>query len=145
MRLLVTGGRDWTDENRVHYYLMSTGPALVVHGGARGLDAIVDRLVRRWSEFGDPDGREWPAPEVHPVRPSDWRTIGKGAGSLRNQLMVDRGADRCAAFPTKESRGTYDCAARATIAGIPVTWLLGSGVSQVRVDAEVISRVRSLR
>lgn len=52
--------------------------------------------------------------------PADWAHLGKRAGPLRNQAMVDLGADLCIAFPRGESRGTRDCMRRAEAAGIPV-------------------------
>ena len=42
------------------------------------------------------------------------------AGFIRNQRMVDSGADVCLAFPRGTSNGTYDCQKRAKAAGIPV-------------------------
>jgi len=51
---------------------------------------------------------------------ADWAHFGKRAGPLRNQAMVDLGADLCLAFPRGESRGTRDCMRRAETAGIPV-------------------------
>lgn len=42
------------------------------------------------------------------------------AGLVRNQLMVDLGADICLAFPLPGSRGTWDCMGRAEAAGIKV-------------------------
>jgi len=52
--------------------------------------------------------------------PADWDAHGKAAGPIRNQHMVDLGADLCLAFPRGESRGTRDCMRRAEAAGIPV-------------------------
>lgn len=60
----------------------------------------------------------WGLPvEAHPA---DWRSCGRAAGLIRNQRMVDLGADLCLAFPLGESRGTWDCVARARKAGIEV-------------------------
>ena len=54
------------------------------------------------------------------THPADWSTHGRAAGPIRNQQMVDRGADICLAFPTSSSIGTWDCVRRAKAAGIPV-------------------------
>jgi hypothetical protein len=51
---------------------------------------------------------------------ADWTTHGKGAGPLRNQKMVDLGADIAVAYMHEGSRGTADCVARAKKAGIEV-------------------------
>lgn len=43
------------------------------------------------------------------------------AGGVRNQEMVNLGGYLvCLAFPLAGSRGTWDCVARARVAGIPV-------------------------
>lgn len=86
---------------------------VIVHGAAPGIDmtfaeVAVDNLVA-----------------VHPF-PADWNKLGKGAGPIRNQAMVDAGADLCLAFhrDLPNSKGTRDCVIRAIKAGIP-TWLVG--------------------
>ena len=113
LRILVTGSRDWSDVNAVATALgyASTGwspsSVTVVHGACpTGADAIAD-------EWGTGFGF---TVERHPA---DW-SQGKKAGPLRNQAMVDLGADICLAFPLGESRGTRDCMKRASAAGIPV-------------------------
>jgi len=80
----------------------------LVHGGAPGADYLAGEVA---SALG------WQV-EVHPAH---WGLYGKAAGPLRNQRMVDLGADICVAFPIATSRGTYDCMKRARSAGIPVT------------------------
>jgi isopentenyl diphosphate isomerase/L-lactate dehydrogenase-like FMN-dependent dehydrogenase len=52
--------------------------------------------------------------------PADWNALGKAAGPVRNQAMVDKGADLCVGIVTTiESVGTRDCLQRAHLAGIP--------------------------
>lgn len=58
----------------------------------------------------------------HDPVPAKWKELGKRAGFIRNQVMVDRGADVCLAFPFPDSVGTFDCIRRAEAAGIPVKW-----------------------
>ncbi|AXH70433.1 hypothetical protein HOT75_gp046 [Gordonia phage Daredevil] len=115
-RILITGGRDWTDVTRIGWALRDlwidwgepTDAILVEgecpHGGAD----IIARDV--WLSRGYPVERV----------PANWKELGKAAGPYRNQLMVDRGADMCLAFPTAKSRGTWDCVRRARDAGIPI-------------------------
>ena len=106
-RVLITGSRDWTDEGLIWNVLSPYLPAVLVHGACpTGADEIASTL---WVANG---GTEEP-------HPADW-SLGKKAGPLRNQEMVDLGADICLAFPLLESRGTRDCMRRATAAGIPV-------------------------
>ncbi len=81
---LVTGGRDFTDEDFVFATLdavhTSTGFTVLVHGGARGLDRTADRwaldrggvTVRRYN-----------------ISPAEWERQGKSAGRNRNRQMFD--------------------------------------------------------
>jgi hypothetical protein len=113
MRILVTGSRAWTDEPTIEATLRREGQRLqahpqgcvVVHGGARGADAIADRVARRYGCSVE-------------VVPADWERYGKAAGAIRNAEMVRRGAVVCLGFPIGVSRGTRDCLARAAAAGI---------------------------
>lgn len=94
----------------------ATSKILVVHGGARGIDA----LAARWCEQTGIEQRVFQA---------NWSEHGKSAGPMRNHQMVDcvlfhrsRGAEvECLAFPAAntESRGTVNCIVTAKRAGIP--------------------------
>jgi hypothetical protein len=117
-RVLVTGSRDWKDLRAVHdaiwrQYVDNLDTAMgftVVHGDCpTGADAFASSYCLMSS-----------APIIEEKHPADWDTHGKAAGPLRNQEMVDLGADVCLAFPLPESRGTRDCMRRAKAAGIPV-------------------------
>ena len=109
-RILVTGSRDWGDvqtlENALAAYV---GDEVTLVSGAcpTGADLLAEVFAKRAG---------WEV-ERHPA---DWDKRGKAAGPLRNQEMVDLGADVCVAFPLGESRGTRDCMSRAEGAGIPV-------------------------
>jgi len=116
-RVLVTGSRDWTDLLTLDIALGSEQgmaaidlrPLVVVHGGARGADAMADAWARR-NGF---------AVEKHPAI---WRPNGvynPQAGLLRNREMVRLGADVCLAFIRSGSRGASHCARLAEEAGIP--------------------------
>lgn len=113
-RILVTGSRDWTDEFQIqtalmHWWLEHDRPsdAVLVHGACRGADRIAADC---WRKQGFPV-------EAHPA---DWKTHGLAAGFIRNQHMVDLGADVCLAFIRNDSRGATHCMTRAEVAGIPV-------------------------
>ena len=111
MRIIITGSRHWIDRDEIDYLLywacQEDEELVIVHGGCpTGADAIADEIAR---------GMDIPV-EVHPA---DW-SLGRRAGPLRNQRMVDLGADACHAFPLADSRGTWDCVRRAEAAGIPV-------------------------
>lgn len=107
-RLLVTGSRDWTDDEIIRGALaMRYQPDIVlVQGGTRGADTIAAVV---WRVFGG---------EVETHR-ADWGQHGKPAGHIRNKVMVDLGADECLAFIRNQSPGAMGCAALAEKAGIP--------------------------
>lgn len=118
-RVLITGSRDWDTPDRVWVALeLQFGRAyvenktlVVIHGGARGADS----QAAAWADR--PEYRNKVAVGVYTA---DWDTHGKAAGPIRNQEMVDAGADICLAFPKGKSPGTRDCILRARQAGIPV-------------------------
>lgn len=115
LRILVTGSRIVSaDAFELIYYTLrayrlhfGNRPFVIVHGGARGTDSV----AAQWAS--ETQGVE---PEPHPA---DWNLHGKAAGPIRNQEMVDLGADICLAFPSGGSIGTWDCLKRAALAGIP--------------------------
>lgn len=113
MRVIVTGSRKWGDIHAIRMALLRLPPAAtIVHGDAPGADTIAKWLAE---DFGF-------TVEAHPA---DWKKHGKRGGPIRNQEMVDAGADLMLAFPLPESIGTHDCMRRAEKAGIPVK--LGGG------------------
>ncbi len=111
MRILVTGSRDWTDREAVWSALNehATPGATVVHGDC---PTGADHLAKQWCST-QPDIVESP-------HPANWKEHGRAAGPIRNQQMVNLGADLCLAFPLGASRGTRDCMRRAEGAGIPL-------------------------
>lgn len=115
-RVIVTGSRDWWDEDKLwsalydEYRGWTCDTMTVVHGGCpTGADA----MAGEWAKLH--------APEVKSdIYEADWNQYGKAAGPIRNQRMVDDGADIVLAFPLESSRGTWDCVRRAGIAGLEV-------------------------
>lgn len=110
LRVLVCGGRDFGDGlmlddalSRVRHH---RGVSHLIHGGARGADALADV----WARYhGVPRS----------VFFAQWHTHGKAAGPIRNQRMLDEGKlDLVVAFPG--GRGTEDMVRRATEAGVRV-------------------------
>jgi hypothetical protein len=109
MRVLVTGSRDWSGvygTNRIHVVLNMLlafcevlGDKLtLIHGDCpTGADRIVDDWALRREDSGVTVERH----------PADWRTLGKQAGPIRNQYMVNNGnLDMCIGFLRGSSRGT---------------------------------------
>jgi len=113
VRVMVTGSRHWTDASVIKETLVSIQgerPAramTLVHGAAPGADTIAAHLA---------DHLGWTVESF----PAEWDRYGRRAGPVRNQLMVDHGADTCAVFPLPESRGTWDCVRRVKKAKIPL-------------------------
>jgi hypothetical protein len=130
LRIIVTGSRHWRDPRPIHdgifeYLSLSwahkiSGPheVTIVQGGQVsgdiggsgpkwGADYLADQIALLVGFQRDPI-------------PADWERYGKVAGFLRNQVMVDKGARACLAFPIGRSPGTRDCMRRAALAGIPV-------------------------
>lgn len=117
MRILITGSRFWGDAQTIRDAIAlaiadTDGPVTIVHGGARGADQLAAALA---TTFGPHVTTEkWAA---------DWDRHRKRAGVVRNQEMVDAGADVLLAFPLHLSAGpsigTRDCIRRAKAAGIP--------------------------
>lgn len=124
MRVLVTGSRSWQDPLTVWQELYALairaygdydgGHFLtVVHGNAA---TGADRMAQQWVQMAT--FQLWqPVNITEEAHPADWK-IGRQAGILRNQYMVDLGADLCLAFIRDGSRGATHCATAAQEAGI---------------------------
>ena len=117
VRVLICGSRDWDLDNFAEVVvaglLRKHGAGLLIVSG--GCPSGVDRSIEEaCEELGVPVERH----------PADW-SLGRKAGPIRNQEMVDQGAVKCLAFhpclDLGSRSGTADCARRALRAGIP-TW-----------------------
>lgn len=115
-RVIVTGSRNWADWEKLYAALMdeyrgwSYDTMTVVHGGCpTGADAMAEQWVKHHNLFAKSD-----------IYEADWEQYGRAAGPIRNQRMVDDGADIVLAFPLGGSRGTWDCVRRAGLAGLEV-------------------------
>ncbi len=113
MKLLVTGSRDWSDYELLRDVIAKSNCTIVVHGDARGADALAKRAA---IELGI----------EHRPYPAKWHVYGRSAGPKRNQEMLDKEhlpeepIELCLAFPLAQSIGTRDMMRRATAAGIQV-------------------------
>ena len=108
MRVLVCGGRNYNNRERVfnELYALDEGYRIkaVIHGAARG----ADYLAGEWAKTRD---------ILEIPYPADWERDGKAAGPIRNQLMLDEEEpDVVLAFPG--GPGTADMCARARLADI---------------------------
>lgn len=127
IRVLVTGGRDYTDRDTVakalwhlgEHYIFGVQPEqiVLVHGdckrfnedGSVDLDRSADQLAAQ--EAADLGWQTEP-------HPADWSLYGDAAGPIRDKEMVALGAHYCLVFPGGE--GTKNCRRLALAAGIPV-------------------------
>ena len=114
MRILITGSRNFTDYEKIKSAIVQAvadassedaSNVCIVHGGARGADYLAGEVAK---ELGF---------EVE-VFKANWKMFGKKAGPIRNEKMVDSGADVCLAFPLGKSFGTWNCLKLARKAGI---------------------------
>lgn len=114
-RILVTGSRDWEDQQAVYRALadvvrpLPADRAIVIVHGACPTGA--DHMAHEWARgFGA-------TIEAHPA---NWAKHGRKAGPIRNALMVVAGADICLAFVKDRSPGATYTARLADAAEIPV-------------------------
>ncbi len=110
MRVLVCGGRDYSDWKAVRYALdelhIKSPITLVIQGGAQGVDAFAGGCAL---SRGVPER----------IFKADWTKHGRAAGPIRNKQMLEEGKpDLVVAFPG--GRGTADMVRQARAAGVPV-------------------------
>lgn len=111
MRVLVCGGRDYSDSEFVHWCLNTLHArkaiTLVIHGCASGADTFAEEWTREidgCTSYGVP---------------ADWKKHGSRAGPVRNRLMLEHGKpDLVVAFDG--GAGTRDMTSAATAAGVRV-------------------------
>jgi len=107
-RVLVCGGRNYRDWPRLCAVLdaIRPKPLVVIHGDAPG----ADQLAGLWARTNQVAVR---------VHPADWTELGRAAGPIRNQEMLDEEKpDLVIAFPG--GHGTVDMVSRAREAGVEV-------------------------
>ena len=133
MKILFCGSRNWTDRETIRHVLqklaedVGEGPAIAVHGAARGADTIAGEFA---SELGF---------EVRAC-PANWEKHGKAAGPIRNTEMLEKEKpDRVIAFVLPESKGTWDMIMKAVKVGIPTTLHFGASLS-VQTDPPMDDR-----
>ena len=101
LTILITGSRDWNDEKTIIEAIIElhekySEKKVLVHGGCKGADTIGATTA---SSLG------WTVIAELP----DW-SLGKKAGPLRNQKMIDKYKPKIALiFNKNNSRGTMDC------------------------------------
>lgn len=110
MRVLVCGGRDYSDADKMRRVLDDmhavTPFDVLIYGMARG----ADDMAKMWATARGIKRLGFPA---------DWEKHGRAAGPIRNQEMLDKGKpDLVIAFPG--GRGTLSMIRRAQEANVSV-------------------------
>jgi predicted Rossmann-fold nucleotide-binding protein len=110
MRVLVCGGRDYADRDRLNTELdrlrQERGFCLVIAGGARGADTLAEEWAKNRGVPCD-------------VYRADWEGLGRKAGPIRNERMLREGQPELViAFPG--GRGTAHMTRIAREAGVEV-------------------------
>lgn len=109
LRLIVAGGRDYSDRTAVFAVLdhihARRGIVEVIHGAASGADTLAD-------QWGEMRGVKRTPCEA------DWTGLGKAAGPIRNRRMLTLNPDGVVLFPG--GRGTADMRRAAMAAGVKV-------------------------
>jgi hypothetical protein len=117
MRVLVCGGRDFTDRYVVARALSAYKPRgaelleasehIIIHGGC---PTGADKLADEWCDVWGVRKR---------VYLPDWQKHGRAAGPIRNRRMLEEGKpDLVVAF--RGGRGTADMVRQAKAAGLKV-------------------------
>lgn len=106
MKVLVCGGRDFNDVDKLYYTLAPIDIDIIISGHARGADQLGEMFAHQYNIPVE-------------VYPANWDIHGKRAGFIRNQQMLDEGKpDLVIAFPG--GVGTADMVRRAKAAGVEV-------------------------
>ena len=106
MKAIVCGGRNYWRHDHAFEALDQINPHEIVCGGASGADA----MAVQWARQRD---------RVLHLYPAKWKTLGRKAGPIRNQEMLDNEMPNLViAFPG--GRGTADMVSRAEKAGVEV-------------------------
>lgn len=120
MILIVSGTRnELTDKHKeiIRYQLASLEDQIETFA-VGDCPTGVDAFASHWAIENGHDPLEFIA---------DWDDLGKAAGPIRNQRMIDWATSPrkatyrklLVAFPAPDSVGTFDCIARASKVGIP--------------------------
>jgi len=119
MRVIVTGGRNFTNSEFLFRALDSLAPrpTLIIEGGQRTYHPVTREIVggadywaKVWAERKDI--------EVFTIK-ANWKLHGRAAGPLRNMRLLSMGQpDLVISLPG--GAGTADMVSRAISAGVPV-------------------------
>lgn len=120
--VLITGSREMDNYAYLKNILDRYNIAGIVHGDAKGADTCAQRYAEE-SEI---------ITARHPISSQAWDKLGKKAGPLRNQAMLDQHPtiSLVLAFPVRGSRGTADMVRRSLQACITTHVFFDHGCSK---------------
>lgn len=105
--IAIVGSRSYSRPDLVQACVASLpGGSVVVSGGARGVDSVAEAAAKA-------------AGLETVVFHADWESLGRRAGPIRNEQIIQR-ADRVMAFWDGRSRGTLNALVLAERAGLPI-------------------------
>lgn len=108
MKILVAGGRDFDDYDRLKSDLDALKPSTIISGMAKGTDL---------ESFKYAQNHNIPAMSF----PANWNHHGKSAGYKRNQQMINEGKPNLVLiYWNGSSKGTAHCISVAKAKGIRV-------------------------
>lgn len=110
MKVIVCGARTWDDREAIERELRKLPEgSTVIHGGARGADRLAGEVA---------EGLGF---EVRVCLPN-WEGLGRFAGVMRNQFMLDLGPDLVIAFARQiqDTKGTLHMIMISRAARVPV-------------------------
>ena len=120
MKVLICGSRNFSDKQLIRSVIMQLPKdTVIIQGGARGADHMAKLYALE---------RGMIVEEYLP----NWDELGKKAGPLRNQEMIDKGhPDKVIAFfyDMENSKGTWDMIRRSEKANIPIDTIVSKGIS----------------
>lgn len=99
MKVAIIGSRDFNDYGKLKEVLNFFKPTKIISGGAKGADLLGEKYA---NENGIEKIIHYP----------DWDKHGRGAGFVRNQLIIDD-CDVVIAFWDGESKGTKNSIEKA--------------------------------
>lgn len=111
MKIIVTGGRNYDNVQRLANVLDALSPSLVIQGGASG----ADYWAREWAKFNKVECITYEAL---------WGKEGKAAGPLRNKRMIEENPDAIV-IAFAGGRGTENCYDQAFQDGLIVLRVYG--------------------